>query len=88
VATVIPVFAIFEYVTILWPEYFPIYEAFESFVEAYCIYCYFALLVMYCGGKQRVLMLMRETEASGCQSCTRQTPDCCYETINVRFVCG
>lgn len=83
VATVIPLFAVLEYVTIIWPEYFPIFETVESFVEAYCIYCYFALLVMYCGGKERVMMLMRETEAGGCQSCTRDTPDCCYETINL-----
>ena len=51
--------------------------------QAYCIYCYFALLVLYCGGKERVLMYMRESEVSGCQSCANNTPECCYETINV-----
>lgn len=85
VAMIIPIYSILTALMLIQPAYAYYFEAVAVLCEAYAIYCYFALIVMYCGGKERVYDLIKNSQhTQPCwASCQQNTPKQCFQTINV-----
>jgi len=84
VAMIIPIYSILTALMLIQPHYYYIYETIAVFAEGYAIYCYFALIVVYCGGKERVLELIKASHhtAPCYASCQQNTPAQCFSAIN------
>jgi hypothetical protein len=82
VAIIIPIFAVLMFLALNWPTAEPVLEAIAVAFEGYSIYCYFALLVVYCGGRLAVMEMIKESPYTlCCTRCMRFTPGCCLSTI-------
>lgn len=56
--------------------------------QGYAIYCYFALVVVYCGGKEAVYDLIKSSHhTKPCYaSCQQNTPQQCFQAINALLI--
>jgi hypothetical protein len=86
VAVIISIYSIIMFTALLNPHVEPLLEALAVFFEAYSIYNYFALLVVYCGGKDAVIEEIRASQLACCSPCMHDCPGCCFGAIDFGLV--
>jgi hypothetical protein len=80
-AAVIPGFAICYWLSLLIPEIYAGMQLPEAFLQAYCVFCFFALIAFYVGGPTKCVEVFRTSSHTfpDCLfGCMNRTPERCY----------
>ena len=70
VAGIMPAYPLFMALCLPFPNLFPLAEAIISFLEGYCIFCYWGLLVSHVGGVDAALNIIKDKSRWPCSCLT------------------
>jgi hypothetical protein len=80
-AAVIPGFAICYWLSLMFPNIYAGMQLPEAFLQAYCVYCFFAMIAYYVGGPAKCIDAFRVSTHTfpDCMfGCMNRTPERCY----------
>ncbi|QDZ20928.1 organic solute transporter [Chloropicon primus] len=71
VVAIAPVYGFIQWAKLLLTPLFPLWKTLQEFAEAYSIYCYWVMLILWVGGQKRTIELLEEQsrESHRCSLC-------------------
>lgn len=84
-AIIVPGYAFLFFCILLFPEYWEFFEAGISFIEGYCIFCFYKMLKFHVGSKEATVQYIEQSNYTQpcCYSCQKKSPHCCYGFIDI-----
>jgi len=65
IVAIAPTYALLTWLKLMLTPLFPIWKTFQEFGEAYSIFCYWVLLVLWCGGQKRTIEALEDQSSRG-----------------------
>lgn len=72
-----PIYALVSWCMMVFLPISSYIEIFRDIYEAYTLYCFWVMLVLWCGGQRRVIEIIDRQEAMGCYLCPLVQPCGC-----------
>jgi hypothetical protein len=87
-ALIVPVYGLLFLGILIIPHIWDFFEVGISFVEGYCIYCFYKMLSFRVGNKADIVDLIQESDYTRpcCASCQKKSPRCCYSAIEILLI--
>lgn len=85
---IVPLYGLLFLGILIIPHYWNFFEIGISFIEGYCIYCFYKMLAFRIGSKEEVILLIEVSPYTQpcCQTCQQKTPKCCYNIIEIFLI--
>lgn len=72
-----PIYSLVSWCMMVFLPFSAYIEIFRDIYEAYTLYCFWVMLVLWCGGQRRVIEIVDRQEAMGCYLCPLVQPCGC-----------
>ena len=84
-AGILPLYSLLYLLGIIIPQWWNFIEFAVSFVEGYCIYCFFMMISQEVGSMEEMkrLIIDADVQAPCFHGCQKNTPEGCYKTMRV-----
>jgi hypothetical protein len=84
-AAILPLYSMLYLLGIIIPQWWNFIEFAVSFVEGYCIYCFFVMISHEVGSIEEMKRLITEADVQApCfHGCQKNTPEGCYKTMRI-----
>ena len=69
VVAIAPTYGFIQWAKLMLTPLFPLWKTLQEFAEAYSIFCYWVMLILWCGGQRRTIELLEEKHRSN-QRCS------------------
>ena len=69
-----PIYALVSWCMMVFLPVAPFLEAIRDLYETYTLYCFWIMLVLWCGGQRRVVEVMGKNDALSCLLCPLMQP--------------